>query len=500
MLGLIGIILALIVLISMAYRGHSVLVAAPIAASIAVVFAGMPLLASYPQVFMPALGGFVISFFPLFITGAVFGKLMSETGYAQAISTAIVERLGADRAVLATVVTGAILTYGGISVFVVAFGLFPIARELFRAADIPRRLIPATMALGCFTFTMSALPGSPQVQNTIPTAYFGTTTFAAPLAGLVASVLIFTLGYMWIMYRVRRLQKRGETFESMRTGERKRRFFGKKRQATVASSGGHANSSATTTTLTKERPQSGATVENDLPERPPQNAIIAIIPLVLVIGLNLALSQWLLPAMNADYLETDEYGNTTISQVAGLWSVVVAILVAIAFIFVVNMKSGRQLVDSVHEGAKNSVVPIFSTASEVGFGSVVAAMPAFLVIRDGLLSMSGNPLVTTSVATTTLAGITGSASGGMSIALEAFGENLRTMAVDQGVSLELMHRMTSIAAGGLDTLPHSGAIVTLFLICGVTHRQGYKDFGMVTIVIPLLVVPVLILLAMAGLL
>lgn len=498
MLGLIGILLALIVLISMAYRGHSVLVAAPIAASIAVAFAGMPLLANYTQVFMPALGGFVISFFPLFITGAVFGKLMSETGYAQAISDAIISRLGADRAVLATAVTGAILTYGGISVFVVAFGLFPIARELFRAADIPRRLIPAAMALGCFTFTMSALPGSPQVQNAIPSSYFGTTTFAAPLAGLVASVMIFTLGYMWITYRVRTLKKRGETFEYMVSGRSKRRFFGKKRRAASQASSGGADSAATTTTLTKERPPSDAVV--DEPDRPRRDPLIAITPLVLVIGINLTLSQWVLPAMDASYLETDEYGNTSISEVAGLWAVVIAILVAIAFIFIVNMKSARELVDSVHDGAKSCVVPIFSTASEVGFGAVVAAMPAFRIVRDGLLSMSGNPLVTTSVATTTLAGITASASGGMSIALDAFGENLRTMAMDQGVSLELMHRVTSIAAGGLDTLPHSGAVITLFLICGVTHRQGYKDFGMVTIVIPLLTVALIILLATAGLL
>jgi H+/gluconate symporter-like permease len=501
MFGLLGILLALALLITLAYRGHSVLVVAPISAAVAVIFAGAPLLASYTQVFMPALGGFVVSFFPLFITGAIFGKLMSETGYARAISDAIVNRLGADRAVLATVVTGALLTYGGISVFVVAFGLFPIARELFRAAAIPRRMIPATMALGTFTFTMSALPGSPQVQNAIPTAYFGTTTFAAPVAGLVASVLMFALGYMWLTYRVRKLKGQGEGFDAPRPTDRQR---------TTAMRSGLGPGAKAKSTVNEEdqahnpelRRNGGidTALEGDaVPSRPPRNVWVAIVPLVIVVGVNLVLSHWVLKALDFGYLATERFGGTSIDKVAGLWSVVVAVSLAIAFIVAINIKDARGLVESVHEGAKNSVLPIFATGSEVGFGAVIASVPAFTVVRDGLLGLSSNPLVSASLSTTALAGITGSASGGMTIALQAFGEDLRSMAVEQGVSLELLHRVTAVAAGGLDTLPHSGAIITLFVICGVTHRQAYKDFAVITIVIPLIATAVLVGLGTAGL-
>lgn len=502
MFGLLGIILALALLITLAYRGHSVLVVAPISAGVAVVFAGAPLLASYTQVFMPALGGFVVSFFPLFITGAIFGKLMSETGYARAISDAIVNRLGADRAVLATVVTGALLTYGGISVFVVAFGLFPIARELFRAAAIPRRMIPATMALGTFTFTMSALPGSPQVQNAIPTAYFGTTTFAAPLAGLVASVLMFALGYMWLTYRVRKLKNQGESFDGPGSTTGSHRMpAARGRQGPGAKSRGTVDEEDQAHHPELRRDGGIATaLEGDAgPSRPPRNVWVAIVPLVIVVGVNLVLSQWVLKALDFSYLATEQFGSTSIDKVAGLWSVVIAVSLAIAFILAVNFKDARGLVESVHEGAKNSVLPIFATGSEVGFGAVIASVPAFTVVRDGLLGLSPNPLVSASLSTTALAGITGSASGGMTIALQAFGEDLRSMAVEQGVSLELLHRVSAVAAGGLDTLPHSGAIITLFVICGVTHRQAYKDFAVITIVIPLIATAVLVGLGTAGL-
>lgn len=501
MFGLLGIILALALLITLAYRGHSVLVVAPISAAVAVIFAGAPLLASYTQVFMPALGGFVVSFFPLFITGAIFGKLMSETGYARAISDAIVNRLGADRAVLATVVTGALLTYGGISVFVVAFGLFPIARELFRAAAIPRRMIPAAMALGTFTFTMSALPGSPQVQNAIPTAYFGTTTFAAPIAGLLASVLIFTLGYMWLTYRVRKLKNQGEGFDGPNSTTE-----GLRMRAARGGRGPGAKSKGTVDEglegdLDLRREGGVATaleVDTDL-GRPRRNVWVAIVPLVIVVGVNLLLSQWVLKALDFSYLATEQFGGTSIDKVAGLWSVVIAVSLAIIFILAANFKDARGLVESVHEGAKNSVLPIFATGSEVGFGAVIASVPAFTVVRDGLLGLSSNPLVSASLSTTALAGITGSASGGMTIALQAFGEDLRAMAVERGVDLDLLHRVTAVAAGGLDTLPHSGAIITLFVICGVTHRQAYKDFAVVTIVIPLIATAVLVALGSVGL-
>lgn len=201
MSGLLGIVLALGLLIWLAYRGISVLVLGPLCALLAVLLAGAPLLASYTQVFMPALGRFIVAFFPLFLLGAIFGKLMEDSGSARSIAHWLVARLGSQRAILAVVLACAVLTYGGVSLFVVAFAMYPVAVALFRAADIPKRLIPATIALGAFTFTMTALPGTPAIQNAIPMPYFGTTAFAAPGLGVIAGLVMLGLGLGWLRRR-----------------------------------------------------------------------------------------------------------------------------------------------------------------------------------------------------------------------------------------------------------------------------------------------------------
>ncbi|WP_240484030.1 GntP family permease [Corynebacterium sputi] len=213
-LGIIGIVLSLVLLITLAYRGVPILIAAPIASVVALIFSGAPILPAYTEIFMPAMAGFVGNFFPVFLTGAIFGILMTVTGYARSIAYTVTSLIGAKAAIAATVITAALMTYGGISLFVVAFVIYPLARELFRAADIPRRLIPATIALGVFTFTMTALPGTPQVQNIIPGQFFGTGSFAAPVVGIIGSVIILAFGMTWLEYRSRKLRASGEHFSS----------------------------------------------------------------------------------------------------------------------------------------------------------------------------------------------------------------------------------------------------------------------------------------------
>ena len=187
-MGLLGILLALGLLIWLAYRGWSVLLLAPAAALVAAAIAREPLLAHWTQTFMGSAAQFLAQFFPLFLLGALFGKLMDDSGSVEAIARFMTERLGPRRAVLAVVLAGALVTYGGVSLFVAFFVLAPMAQALFRAADIPRRLMPAAIALGTSTFTMSALPGTPAIQNAIPMPFFGTTPFAAPGLGIIASV------------------------------------------------------------------------------------------------------------------------------------------------------------------------------------------------------------------------------------------------------------------------------------------------------------------------
>src|SRR6476619_4996372 len=211
-MGLIGILLGLALLIWLALRGWSVLLLAPAAALLAAAFAGEPLLASWTQTFMFSAANVLAQFFPLFLLGALFGKLMDDSGSVSAIADFLRERLGERRAMLAVVLAGAIVTYGGVSLFVAFFVLIPMAQSLFRAADIPRRLMPATIVLGTFTFTMTALPGTPAIQNAIPMPFFGTTPFAAPGLGIIASAIMLGAGLWWLARAEAAARRKGEGY------------------------------------------------------------------------------------------------------------------------------------------------------------------------------------------------------------------------------------------------------------------------------------------------
>lgn len=476
--GIIGIILSLALLITLAYRGMPVVIAAPISSTVALIFSGAPILASYTEIFMPALAGFVGNYFPIFLLGAIFGILMTITGYAESIAQSVARRLGARSALLATVLTSALMTYGGISLFVVAFVMFPLARELFRVADIPKRLIPGTIALGIFTFTMTALPGSPQVQNIIPGQFFGTNGFAAPGIGIIGALLILGFGLAWLEYRRSSLMKNGEHFGSDEIAPNKRK------------KGGSAATANGTATKTEEAPAPASAPTKAL--LAPRNAFEAFVPLIVVIAVNFSCTLLIFPALNWDYLQEEKFGGIALSARAGIWAVIIALLASILVIMAMNFENLRTLRTGFTEGVKGAMLPIFSTASEVGYGAVVASVAAFAVVRDSVFNLGGNALVTSVVSTSITAAITGSSSGGMTIALNAFGDQLRTLAEDQGMSLDAMHRLTAMAAGGLDTLPHSGAVVTLLLVCGLTHRQSYKDIAMVTIVGPVVAVIALV--------
>lgn len=458
LLGIVGIILSLALLITLAYRGVPVVLAAPIASVVALIFSGAPILASYTEIFMPAMADFVGSWFPIFLTGAIFGVLMTVTGYAESIARSVTSVVGAKSAIAATVVTSALMTYGGISLFVVAFVMYPLARELFRVADIPRRLIPGTIALGIFTFTMTALPGSPQVQNIIPGQLFGTGSFAAPGIGVVSGVLIFGLGVLWLEFRRRKLMGAGEQFDS---------------PASALSVSGSTEDSAS---------------ESSTKVLAPTSRLIPFLPLLTVFVVNFACTLLIFPALNWSYLEEDKFGGIAYDTRAGLWAVLLGIVTAILLIVALNAKHLKELRSGFVDGAKGSLLPIFSTASEVGYGAVVASVAAFAVVRDSVFGVGANALWTSVMTVSVTAGLTGSSSGGMTIALNALGEDLRMLAEQDGISMEAMHRLTAMGAGGLDTLPHSGAVVTLLIVCGLTHKQSYKDMGMVTLVIPSVVV------------
>jgi H+/gluconate symporter-like permease len=465
-MGLLGILLGLSLLISLALRGWSVLLLAPAAALLAAALAGEPLLANWTQIFMTSAATFLAQFFPLFLLGALFGKLMDDSGSVSAIAGFMTERLGERRAVLAVVLAGALVTYGGVSLFVAFFVLVPMAQALFRAAAIPRRLMPAAIALGTSTFTMSALPGTPAIQNAIPMPFFGTTPFAAPGLGLIASAIMLGFGLWWL--------ERAE-HSARRSGE----GYGAPDGAPVDAAADDLRVRELATTAREfdpaeiHRGQHGDTL-------PP--VARAVLPLVVVISVNLLMSLIVLPRLDFSFLAEERWGATSLSAVAGVWAVVVALASAVVTLIAVNYRYFPSLRASMDAGANASVLPAVSIASLVGFGAVVAALPAFAAVRDWVLSIEGGPLVSLAVATNVLAALTGSASGGLTIALDALGDTYMEIAGETGIDPSLLHRVAVIGAGTLDSLPHNGAVVTLLALCGATHRESYFDIVMVAIV------------------
>jgi H+/gluconate symporter-like permease len=438
---------ALAFLIFVAYRGFSVILFAPIAALGAVLLTDpSAVLPVYSGLFMDAMVGFIKNYFPVFMLGALFGKVIELSGFARSIVSSVIGLLGQSRAMLAIALVGALLTYGGVSLFVVVFAVYPFAAEMFRQGNIPKHLIPGTIALGAFTFTMDSLPGTPQIQNIIPTTFFNTNAYAAPILGTIGGVYILVVGILYLNWRRKTCAAAGEDYAS------------------------------------------GVTLLNE-PETKEDvklvNPAIAILPLFVVGIGNLVFTKWVFPAFyNGTVSVTLATGGKTISQDAakllGIWSVEAALVLGT---LTVALFAFSTLKDKFIEGSKSAVagslLASLNTASEYGFGSVIASLPGFIVIRDALSSIP-NPLVNEAITVSTLAGVTGSASGGMSIALAAMADHFKEAATAAGIPFEVLHRVAAMASGGMDTLPHNGAVITLLAVTGLTHKQSYRDIFAIT--------------------
>ena len=468
-MGLFGILLGLALLVWLAYRGWSILLLAPGAALIAAAFAGGPLLAYWTQTFMDSASRFVAQFFPLFLLGALFGKLMEDSGSVSAIAEFMTERLGPARAILTVVLAGALVTYGGVSLFVAFFVLVPMAQALFRTADLPNRLVAATIALGTQTFTMSALPGTPAIQNAIPMPFFGTTPLAAPGLGIIASAVMLCFGLWWLGRTAAAARRKGE---------------GNDPSAPAALEEAVENETVRQRATTA-RDFDPREVRHGRPSREAPSIGLAALPLLVVVSVNVLMTLVILPSLDVSFLAKEEFGATSLSAVAGIWSVVTALIAAIVTVIAINWRRLPGLRETLDSGANASVLPVLSVASLVGFGAVVAAVPAFAIVRNWVLSIEGGPLVSLAVATNLLAALTGSASGGLTIALEALGGTYMRLAAEHGIDPALLHRIAVLSAGTLDSLPQNGAVVTLLAVCGSTHRESYFDIVVVAIAGPI---------------
>lgn len=221
MLSLIGLSSALFLLMFLTIRGMNLFVATPLCALLVALTSDIALLpplavegqANVVTAYMQGFTGFIASWFFMFLLGSIFGKLMEDTGAADSVARWIINGIGMQRAALAVVAACAILTYGGVSLFVVAFSVYPTALALFREADLPRRYIPAALAFGSVTFTMTSA-GSPEIQNWIPIPYLGTSPWAAWQASLITAVFMAVTGYAWLVWMLKRAKARGERFEA----------------------------------------------------------------------------------------------------------------------------------------------------------------------------------------------------------------------------------------------------------------------------------------------
>ncbi|HSI13984.1 MAG TPA: GntP family permease [Chthoniobacter sp.] len=459
------ILAALAFLMFVAYRGHSVILFAPVAALGAVLLTDPHLVAPmFTGLFMDRMATFLKAYFPVFLLGAVFGKVIELSGFSKSIVSAVVRLAGRQHAIFSIVAVCALLTYGGVSLFVVVFAVYPFAAELFRQSELPKRLIPATIALGAFTFTMDALPGTPQIQNIIPVPIFKTNAYAAPWLGCIGAVFILAAGLSYLLWRSRR--------------------------AVAAGEGYGANA------LQEPEPFAGEQLANPW---------IALLPLVLVGVLNKIFTM----AIPGAYGETHSFISSVVGKavpvtqeipkVAPIWAVEGALLGGILAVLAFAWKPvSAKFAEGTKAATAGALLASMNTASEYGFGAVIAALPGFLVVANALKSIP-NPLLNEAITVTSLAGITGSASGGLSIALAAMGDTLAQNAQAAGIPLTVVHRIASMASGGMDTLPHNGAVITLLMVTGLTHRQAYGDIFVITCIKTLAVLVVIAVYQLTGL-
>ncbi len=429
MVSLIGIFVGLALLIFLSYKGVSPIWAAPICALLVALFGGLNLIDTYAETYMTGFVGFTKSWFPTFMLGAIFGKILDMTGAAKSVGYWVVKVVGSKRAILAVVLSCAAITYGGVSLFVAIFIVYPLAVSVFKEANITERLIPGAFACGAFTFTMTAIPGSPQIQNLIPMQYFGTTASASPVLGLISAAIMLVAGVIWLTIRQKQYEKKGIGFE------------GRKEVA-----------------------------EPD-PNEKIMNPILAFLPLVVVVVVLAITSQIII-------------------------SLAIGVVLAIVTAWKKVMDYG--FVKIMNEGAAGSMGSIINTSAVVGFGSVVKAVAGFGILTDAMMGIEGNPLISVAVAVNVLAGATGSASGGMGIALEALADKFTVMSQTSGIPLSVFHRIASLSSGGLDSLPHNGAVVTALSVCGLTHKEAYLDMCMTSVVIPICTTIIAIILASLG--
>ena len=418
---MIIILVGLALLLVLTLKKVPVVYAAAISVIFIALFSRLPVVSTMTGDYMTGFANFVKSSWLMLLLGAILSKVMDITGAARSIASFIIGKLGVKFAIPAIVIAGGLLTYGGVSAMVSCFALYPITLAVFREADMPRKLIPATIGAGIFTW-VTMLPGNPQVQNIIPSSFLPTNAMAAPVVGVVCGVFTLALILVYLMWESNRARKNGEGFS---VDEETSKVLAK----------------------TDEMEANGK-----LP-----NVVLAILPIVCV-------------AVVLNVLKQD----ISVALLSGI--------VLCCILFFKNITGVQKLLT---DAVSSAAVTTINASAIVAIGSVVKAAPGFNQIVNGILNFStsgGNPLIIFGIATTLLCGLNASGMGGLSTTLSVLAEPFMAM----GVNPAIMHRIGVIASVGLDSLPHSGGIVAVLAISGVSYKEGYKYLFVVTVVITLL--------------
>lgn len=448
---ILGLVIALGILIYLIFKRVPVVLAVSIAAIVAALTnwtADGANIWSALSNFATGTGTTFNQFLFVFLLSTIYGELMAGLGMAQSIANFFIKIFGKKSAAIVIVMTTGLLVYGGVSAMVVAFTVVPIGIALFRETKISKKFLPVLVALGQSTFALTALPGSPQVNNIIPTRVFGTTSTAAPMLGIIASVIMLGLGLIYVLWQINKSKKKGETFE--------------------------------------EELVPAQYLKKNLENKNTPSIIIALIPMLLLIGLFLI-------------FENVHFGSYNFAeQYNGLASVCTAMFIAIIFligygIFVAKRK--EETIQIIRNGAIDWTIPLINFSMIVGFGAVIQNLNGFAVLTKWIVGLGNNYLIA-AITVTLFAGVTGSASGGLKIALNV--PDLVNAWTSSNMNMEALHRVVSIASGGLDSLPHCGGILTALQVCGETHSRSYIHMFMVTVIIPLIATLVVVVLASMG--
>jgi H+/gluconate symporter-like permease len=433
MVGVIGVIASLVLLMLIVYKGVGVIPASILCALVVIVSTGGDIFGQLGTAFLPGTVGFVSSYFFLLSTGALLGQVMGDSGSAKAIGNFLMEKMGAKNVMMITCITAAILSYGGVSLFVQTFTVIPLVLGIYRDANIPKRFMVGSFVLGNGTFAMTALPGLPSLPNLIPTQYLGTTPMAAPVLGIGIGVFMFVAGISFLNWELKKSQAKGETFELNHATDDK--FL------------------------------------NVDQSRPLPSTLVAFLPLLVTIALIVTISGKFAVKNN----------GVSVCLVAGA-----------ALTYILNWSRLKDKMLTLNEGFRSAVIPLLNTAALVGFGTVVSKSPAFQNFVDFAMGLDLSPYLSAAVAINIVAGITGSAAGGLEIFMKALGKTY----LDMGLNADVFHRLSAVACGGLDSLPHNGAVNTMFMLMGTNHKQSYWYVFVIMCIIPLVSTGLIVALAM----